>query len=93
MVIFFFFLPHLNWAVCRLRPCRVVRGEGWTAAVSLWLSVGKSTCCTSLGKVTDTAVCPYHLSLELHKSTQTKENQAAERAVRPQPIIVLQASG
>ena len=75
--------------------CVFVSSQGGvgTAAVSLRSSVGKSTYCTSLGKVTDMAVCPCHLSLELHKSAQTKESQAAETAARPQPAIVLRACG
>lgn len=88
------FLLNLDWAADELRvPRRAVWGEGWTAAVSLWSSVGKSTYCTSLGKVTDMAVCPSHLSLKLHTSTQTKESQAAETVTRPQSAIVLQACG
>lgn len=53
-------------------------GEGWTAAGSPRSSAGKGTYCTSLGKVTDMAVCPRHLSPELHTSTKTKR-----RARRP----------
>lgn len=54
------------------RGVACVGEEEWTAAGSLWLSVGKSTYSTPLGKVTDMAVCPCHLSLELHTSTETK---------------------
>lgn len=51
---------------------RWAEGEGWTAAGSPRSSAGKGTYCTSLGKVTDMAVCPCHLSPELHTSTKTK---------------------
>lgn len=85
---------QLNLGCSRFSSRRAVWGEGWTAAGSLWSSVGKSTYCTSLGKVTDMAVCPCHLSLELHTSTKTKgepghqDNSKAPACYCPEGLLV-----
>lgn len=66
---------HLDWRNigCAFVSLQGVVGrKGWAAAVSLRFVCRKSTHCTSFRKVTHTPLCPCHLSLQPHISTQNK---------------------
>lgn len=67
-----------------LGGCGRAGGEGRAAAGSPRSSAGKGTYRTSLAEVRDTAVCPRHLSAELHTSTETKA-EAGDRGGRTAP--------